>query len=119
MKSLHIGSSTFNLKCHNSMTVLLWSPTDVPDACIRYASHKEHVGFKVASGGRSPSFLSRLWLLKPESNLNLKWSEVASPNTLAKAVLCIESRASIWARVHHPNPKEWRGVDAPTFSRSI
>ncbi len=71
MESLHICSSTFNLKCHNFMPVLLWSPTDVPDACIRYASHKEHAG-----GGRSPSVLSRLWLLKPESNLNLKWSEV-------------------------------------------
>ena len=27
----------------------------------------------------------------------------ASPNRLAKAVLCLESRASIWTRAYHPN----------------
>jgi hypothetical protein len=38
----------------------------------------------------------------------------ASPNRLAKAVLCLESRASIWTHAYHPNTQELKNIDAPT-----
>ena len=40
----------------------------------------------------------------------------ASPNRLAKAVLCLESLASIWTRAYHPNTQELKNIDAPTAS---
>ena len=41
----------------------------------------------------------------------------ASPNLLAKAVLCLEPRASIGTHAYHPNTQGLTNMDAPTASR--